>query len=422
MWRVYLSFLMLFKITLSNPTPKISVLQPYVDNPAVKLLQEYIQIDTSREENIECAVNFWKRQAADLGLPFMVYRPSGKPICVITWTGANPKLPSIILNSHIDVVPVDEQEWTYPPFSGYIDKNGNMYGRGTQDTKSVALHYLEAIRKLKEDNVTLQRTLHITLMPDEETGGFNGMVPFVETEEFRALNPGFIFDEGLSYPDGTLYATYQDKRAWQLNLTIHGAGGHGSSFPDGSAMQKVQQLMDITTKFREQQKQIMVSRDVNDFGSYTTINMNIIKGGVVPNIIPSRVTVVIDMRLAVTAEVHEVEALIQSWIAQVGNETELSFIRKIDVSEATILDDTNPYWVAVVDAVKEMDMKIMPIVCPATSDMVILRNRGYPAIGFAYRPYTVPLLHAADEYLNVATFLKGIEVYAIILKKVGNIL
>ncbi|CAG4982122.1 unnamed protein product [Parnassius apollo] len=422
MWRAYLYFLMLFKVTLSNPTPKTGVLQPFLDNPAVKLLQEYIQIDTSREENIGRAVNFWKRQAAELGLPFMVYRPSSKPICVITWTGANPKLPSIILNSHIDVVPADEQEWTYPPFSGYIDENGNMYGRGTQDTKAVALHYLEAIRKLKEDNVTLQRTLHITLMPDEETGGFNGIIPFMETEEFRALKPGFILDEGLSSPDGTLYATYQDKRPWQINLTIHGEGGHGSTFSDGTAMQKVQKLMDITTGFREQQKKIMVSKDVNDFGSYTTFNINIIKGGVAPNIIPSKVTVVIDMRLAVTAEVHEAEALIQSWIAQVGNETELSFIRKLDVSKATILDDSNPYWVAVVDAVGEMDMKIVPIVSPATSDMLFLRNREYPAIGFAYRPYTVSLMHAADEYLNMVTFLKGIDMYTRILKKIGNIL
>lgn len=41
------------------------------------------------------------------------------------------------------------------------------------------------------------------------------MIPFVETEEFRALNPGFFFDEGLSSPDGKLYATYQDKRPWR---------------------------------------------------------------------------------------------------------------------------------------------------------------------------------------------------------------
>jgi len=30
----------------------------------------------------------------------------GKPIVVITWLGQKPELPSILLNSHTDVVPV----------------------------------------------------------------------------------------------------------------------------------------------------------------------------------------------------------------------------------------------------------------------------------------------------------------------------
>lgn len=56
----------------------------------------------------ECAVEFWRLQAAELGLPFSVYRPAGKPICVITWQGEDSTLPSIMLNSHMDVVAVDE--------------------------------------------------------------------------------------------------------------------------------------------------------------------------------------------------------------------------------------------------------------------------------------------------------------------------
>lgn len=31
-----------------------------------------------------------------------------RPIVVLTWEGLNPKLPSILLNGHMDVVPVDE--------------------------------------------------------------------------------------------------------------------------------------------------------------------------------------------------------------------------------------------------------------------------------------------------------------------------
>lgn len=41
---------------------------------------------------------------------------------------------SILLNSHMDVVPVFEEYWIVPPFSGEI-RDGKIYGRGTQDMK-----------------------------------------------------------------------------------------------------------------------------------------------------------------------------------------------------------------------------------------------------------------------------------------------
>ena len=52
-------------------------------------------------------VAFLKKQAASLGLPLKVYSiVPGKPIVVLTWEGSEPNLPSVLLNSHMDVVPV----------------------------------------------------------------------------------------------------------------------------------------------------------------------------------------------------------------------------------------------------------------------------------------------------------------------------
>ncbi|XP_059046441.1 uncharacterized protein LOC131842026 [Achroia grisella] len=234
------------------------------------------------------AVEFWRRQANELGLPFTVYRPAAKPICVITWEGTDTTLPSIMLNSHMDVVTVYETDWSYPPFSGHIDENGDLYGRGTQDTKDVAIQYLEAIRKLKNDNITLERTIHLTLMPDEETGGFDGMIPFVETAEFKALNIGFALDEGLASNDDSLLATYQDKRPWTMEFKLHGVSAHGSVLSNGSAMEKLQKLIDIIMEFRTEQEKIMASRDALDYGEYSTININIIQTFCMPQFGPSQ--------------------------------------------------------------------------------------------------------------------------------------
>lgn len=54
------------------------------------------------------AVEFWRQQAVELGLPFHVFSPGGVPVCVLTVLGTDPSLRSIMLNSHMDVVPAVE--------------------------------------------------------------------------------------------------------------------------------------------------------------------------------------------------------------------------------------------------------------------------------------------------------------------------
>lgn len=46
-----------------------------------------------------------------------------------------------------------------------MDNQGNIYARGAQDMKCVGIQYLEAIRRLKKDNVTVRRTIHILFVP-----------------------------------------------------------------------------------------------------------------------------------------------------------------------------------------------------------------------------------------------------------------
>jgi len=49
----------------------------------------------------------------------------------------NPTAPSRMFMSHTDVVPVeDKSKWDYPPFSGEI-VNSAVWGRGSDDCKSL---------------------------------------------------------------------------------------------------------------------------------------------------------------------------------------------------------------------------------------------------------------------------------------------
>lgn len=58
---------------------------------------------------LDGCVKFLESQAKDLGLPIKLYYclPK-KPIVILTWVGKEPTSPSILLNSHMDVVPVFE--------------------------------------------------------------------------------------------------------------------------------------------------------------------------------------------------------------------------------------------------------------------------------------------------------------------------
>lgn len=114
----------------------------------------------------EC-IAFLKRQAKALDLPIEIHHPcdESKPIAVITWQGTDPSLPSIVLNSHMDVVPVYKELWTHDPFGAEMDETGKIFARGTQDMKSVGMQYLGAISVLKNKGIRLKRTIHVTYVP-----------------------------------------------------------------------------------------------------------------------------------------------------------------------------------------------------------------------------------------------------------------
>lgn len=178
----------------------------------------------------EPCVAFLRRQAAALGLPMRVHYPAGgditKPVVVITWPGAadddaaaaaatTTPLASILLNSHMDVVPVFADNWTHRPFGADMDAEGRIFARGAQDMKCVGVQYLAAIRSLRRAGVQrLRRTVHLSFVPDEEIGGQLGMQAFVATPEFAALNVGFALDEGIASPTDVFSVFYAERAVW----------------------------------------------------------------------------------------------------------------------------------------------------------------------------------------------------------------
>lgn len=108
---------------------------------------------------------------------FLKESPDDSPVVVAIWKGYDESLPIILLNSHYDVVPADDSNWTVPPF-GAVRRHGNIYGRGTQDMKCVCVQYIDAIRKIHTDDPNWKpiRNIILTFVPDE--GNFLIVIPF----------------------------------------------------------------------------------------------------------------------------------------------------------------------------------------------------------------------------------------------------
>ncbi|GJQ75973.1 hypothetical protein Trydic_g18028 [Trypoxylus dichotomus] len=393
------------------------------DESALRNFQEYLRIPSVHPNiNYDECVAFLKKQAESLGLPIRIYCiVTGKPIVVITWVGKEPNLPSIMLNSHMDVVPAYEDKWTHKPFSADMDSAGNIYARGTQDMKSVGIQYLEAVRKLKSKKVTLRRTVHITFLPDEETGEAGGMKHYVASSHFKDLNVGVVFDEGMPNPTEEFLLFNGERAGWKLHIHCPGQPGHGSLLHDNTAGERVLFMLTKMMIFREQEKQKLRNNPDLTLGDVITLNLTQISGGVQSNVLPPEFVIVFDCRIPVTVNHDEWEATLNQWCEEAGGGTRIEYEHKHDATPVTQLDDSNPYWKAFEKSVEELQLKVSTRIFPADTDSRHIRVIGIPAFGFSPMNNTPVLLHDHNEYLNITVFLKGIDIYCKLITDLANL-
>jgi len=392
------------------------------DNPAIKNFVDYLQIPSVQPDvNYDECLAFLKKQAAEIGLSYRVYECAPKkPIAVLTWEGTDPALPSCLLNSHMDVVPVFPDSWTYPPFSAHIDDDGKIFARGSQDMKCVGIQYLETVRRLKSKGVTLRRTLHICFVPDEEIGGKLGMALFVHTQDFRDLNVGVALDEGIASPTDDYLLFYAERNIWHIIVTCPGTPGHGSLLLENTAGEKVRYIVDKFMDFRAKEKKRLEANPNFTIGNVTSVNLTRLFGGVQTNVIPETLTVVFDVRLTVDVDHEEFENMVLGWCKEAGEGVTIEFEQKNPKVGQTRLDESNIYWMAFKKAADEMNINLLPRIFPGGTDSRYVRGLGLPAIGFSPMINTPVLLHDHDEFLQVDVFLKGIDIYEKLIPAVAN--
>lgn len=157
-----------------------------------------------------------------------------------------------------------------------MDEKGNIFGRGSQDMKSVTIQHIEAIRRLKLNQIRLKRTIHISIVPDEEIGGLTGMKSFVQTEEFKNLNIGFALDEGDSSAGNKILLSYGEKTWFQIWVHCPGTPCHGSVLIDNTPGEKLRFIIDKFMDLRHLEKMKLNNSEIKP-GDVISINLTMIK-------------------------------------------------------------------------------------------------------------------------------------------------
>lgn len=194
----------------------------------------------------------------------------------------------VLLSAHSDVVSVNGQSWTRPPFE-MTQEEDRLFGRGTTDMKG----YLAAMLSLAQrvDAASLQAPLMFVISYDEEIGcqGIRKMMP-----EFEGLGwrPKLCI---VGEPTSMKVATGHKGKA-ALRATCRGVEGHSALAPN--YVNALHLAADFVTELRAIQRDYKKSK-VQDAAydvPYTTVHAGTILGGTVLNIVPDKVIVEFELR------------------------------------------------------------------------------------------------------------------------------
>ncbi|CAM6099555.1 unnamed protein product [Calypogeia fissa] len=401
------------------------------ENESVNRFREYLRIPTVHPDpHYEVAIEWLRAQATEIGLPATIVElVPKKPILYMTWEGSNPSLPSILLNSHMDVVPVEREKWKYDPFEAYMEENGDIYARGSQDDKVVGIQHLEAIRRLRAQGYAPVRTVRVIFVPDEEIGGADGWGTFIDSEQFLDLNVGVMLDEGQISKNYTYLVQHAEKSPWWLIIKAVGEPAHGSLLTDNTAMENLQKSYESIARFRDSQFNLVKAGQ--DQADVVSINGAYLKAGTpsddgfTMNIQPSEAEAGFDIRVPPIPGIGAYldKRIAEEWAPACRNLTyyfKVKFETENGEPPITVADDSNPWWALMGKAVSMFNATLIPVVPSGASDSSYLRVKGIPSFGFTPVQNLPVLMHAHNEFMNAWQFLKGITVFEQVLQLYGN--
>ena len=177
------------------------------------------------------------------------------------WIGKGNSQP-ILFMSHHDVVEANGT-WEHGAFSGDIDENGCVWGRGTVDTKASLFCMLTAVEETIADGFEPECDVYVASSCTEEWSG-EGAPLTVQYLKEQGVKLAYLMDEGgmiIEEPVGGVKGTYGmvgvlEKGYGDVKFIAKGKGGHASAPTKntplvrlGKFMTEVEKKSPFTSKF-----------------------------------------------------------------------------------------------------------------------------------------------------------------------------
>lgn len=166
--------------------------------------------------------------------------------------------PALVLLSHSDVVPVEEDKWSHDPF-GAECADGFVWGRGALDMKGIAVMHAAALAELAGSGRTPSREVIVAVVADEEAGGDEGARWLLDEHPAKVgfgegRPPPEVISEGAYGVTGILPRpvvpiALGEKTAVWLEVVAEGDPGHGAMPPKRQAPVNLAKVVDAVAGF-----------------------------------------------------------------------------------------------------------------------------------------------------------------------------
>ncbi|MHC3439195.1 ArgE/DapE family deacylase [Natrialbaceae archaeon A-gly3] len=319
--------------------------------------------------------------------------------------------PTIVLNGHADVVPVDEEEWTHDPFDPRWE-NGRLYGRGALDMKSGLVACIFAALSVAENNEDLDGRIVVESVVGEEEGGIGAATA-------AASNP-YPFDRDAVFiaEPSDFELVIASEGSLMKRLEIRGKSAHAARTWEGESVLPHFERIRRAFKELEEERAERVSHPLYDqFENPWPVNFGTVDAGTWASSVPSTLTTEIRIGVAPNETVADVEAEYQRCLDRVVEESDWlaehppKFERFSVQFEGSEVNRDEPIVQSLVEAARANGIE-NPKYQGFTggTDARHYLEAGIPTIVFG--PGSPDIAHQPDEFIELDAVVKGKEIIA----------